>query len=612
VELAEWLRQLQKLEEPVRQRILAERKKGQSVGKLPEPLAAWDFTKGLNDLRGKLHATLRGDAKRGPAGLILTDQSSYADTPPLPKPVKARTLVARVQLANLTQRGGAVVSLQTPGGDVFDAIVFGEQQPGHWLAGSDFFKRSKPFQAAPETAADREAVHLAIVYAEDGTITAYRNGQPYGKPYPSNGPVVFEAGKAHLVFGLRHAPAQPGRLLAGTILQAGLYDVPLSPPEVAALAGGASDYVTEQEIVARLDAAGKGLHAKLSALIRERKKLLQTPPPKQLVYAVVPRAPGATHVLLRGNPAEKGAAVKPGGVAAVAEAAADWGLSADATAAERRRKLAEWVTHPNNPLFVRVIVNRLWHHHFGSGLVETPNDFGFNGGRPSHPQLLDWLADELVRQKFSLRAMHRLMVTSAAYRQSSRFDPGAAKADAGNRLLWRKSPMRLEAEAVRDAMLATAGRLNPQVGGPGFQDFKVTVRGATYYYEMMDRVGPEFERRTVYRTWARGGRSPLLDTLDCPDPSTATHRRSVTTTPLQALALLNGSFTLRMAEYFAKRVQGEAGEEVPQQVRRAYRLAYGRLPTAQEVAAVEPAVRAHGLLVLCRALLNSNEFLYVD
>ncbi len=339
---------------------------------------------------------------------------------------------------------------------------------------------------------------------------------------------------------------------------------------------------------------------------------IKVPPPKRLVYAVTPRQPGVAHVLLRGNPARKGKAVTPGGVAALAGPPADFGLAEDAGDAERRRELAAWVTHPQNPLFARVIVNRLWQHHFGTGLVDTPNDFGFNGGRPSHPRLLDWLADELVRHQFSLKAVHRLMVTSAAYRQSSRFDPRAARVDAGNRLLWRKGPARLEAEAVRDAMLAVAGRLNLAMGGPGFRDFRVTVRGATYTYTPSDRAGPDVERRTVYRTWARSGRSALLDTLDCPDPSTATHKRSVTTTPLQALTLLNSAFVLRTAESFAARVRKEAGSSVERQIEHAYRLAYGRPPTRGEIAAARPAVEAHGLRILCRALFNSNEFLYVD
>jgi hypothetical protein len=612
-ELARWLGELKELEAPVRRRILAERKKPPAPASgLPEPLARWEFTRSLEDTRGGLHVQLHGDARRRPDGLVLAGKDGYASTPPLRTTVQARTLVARVRLANLTQRGGGVVSLQTTDGGVFDALVFGEQQPGHWLAGSEFFQRTRPFHGPPETAADRAPVHLALVHAEDGTISAYRNGQPYGKSYRSAGPVKFNPGQSRLVFGVRHTPAQPGRMLAGTILEAELYDRALTAREVAALAGGQADYVAEHELVAGLGADARARHEKLTALVQEARKAIEAPPPRQRVYAVVPRPPGEARVLLRGNPAQKGKAVTPGGVAALGGPSADFGLTGAAGDAERRRKLAAWVTHPSNPLFARVIVNRLWHHHFGTGLVDTPNDFGFNGGRPSHPQLLDWLADELVRQRFSLKALHRLLVRSAAYRQSSRWNPVAARVDAGNRLVWRMSPRRLEAEAVRDAMLAVAGQLNPVMGGPGFQDFQVTVRGATYTYAPADRDGFDLQRRTVYRTWARSGRSPLLDTLDCPDPSTATHRRSVTTTPLQALTLLNSAFVLRTAERFAARVQTEAGSNVERQIERAYRLAYGRAPTGEETAAARPVVQAHGLRSLCRALFNSNEFLYVD
>jgi hypothetical protein len=613
VERDSLLLELKKLEEPIRLQILAERKKSpQPVASLPEPLARWDFSKGLKDTVGTLHASLQGDAQLGPDGLLLSGNTGYATTLALKQAVQARTLTARVKLVNFTQKGGAVISLQTLDGAVFDAIVFGEKQAGHWMAGSDGFQRTQSFQAYPETQADKEFVHLALVYAADGTIAAYRNGRPYGKPYKSKGPIQFAADKAQLVFGLRHSPAQPGRLLAGTIRQAELFDRALTPDEVAALAGANGEYVSEQEIVARLDPPGKEQRASLEGKLQHLDQLLETSPPKQLTYAVVPKEPAPVHLLLRGNPAQKGEPVAPGGVAALLGLNPQFGLASTATDAQRRAKLAEWITHPKNPLFARVLANRLWQHHFGAGLVDTPNDFGFNGAQPSHPQLLDWLADELVRQKFSLKALHRLMVTSATYRQSSAYSARAAKVDAGNRLLWRKSPTRLEAEAVRDAILSVAGQLNPLGGGPGFQDFKVTIRGATYMYLPADPVGFAFQRRTIYRTWARSGRSRLLDTFDCPDPSTATHKRLVTTTPLQALALLNNSFVLRMADHFARRVEDEAGKDVGQQIARAYWLAYGRPPTAKETALVRAVVEAHGLAALCRAMFNSNEFVYVD
>src|SRR5262249_18224848 len=156
------------------------------------------------------------------------------------------------------------------------------------------------------------------------------------------------------------------------------------------------------------------------------------------------------------------------------------------------------------------------------------------------------------------------------------------KVDADNRLLWRKTPQRLEAESLRDAVLTVSGELNPQMGGPGYQDFR-TFTFNSQFYETIDPVGPQFNRRSIYRTWVRSGTNPLLDVLDCPDPSATAPRRAVTTTPLQALALLNDSFMLRMAERFAARLERECGAGLDGQVRRAYLLAYAREPAAEEL-----------------------------
>ncbi len=174
-----------------------------------------------------------------------------------------------------------------------------------------------------------------------------------------------------------------------------------------------------------------------------------------------------------------------------------------------------------------------------------------------------------------------------------------------------QEPARLEAESLRDAMLAVAGELNSQMRGPGYRDFTTYVHN-TQFYQMQDPIGPEYQRRTVYRTWIRSGRSSLLDVFDCPDPSTKTPRRAVTVTPLQALALMNNSFVLRTSEQFAQRIHREAGDTITRQADRAYELAFAREPGQDELAAVEPFVAAHGLAELCRVLFNSNEFLYVD
>jgi hypothetical protein len=220
----------------------------------------------------------------------------------------------------------------------------------------------------------------------------------------------------------------------------------------------------------------------------------------------------------------------------------------------------------------------------------------------------------LAEHGWSLKHLHRTIVLSATYRQGAGWNETAGRLDAGNRLLWRKAPLRLEAEEVRDAILAVSGRLDLRLGGPSFQDFVVSKAPGTpaNLYTPLEPTGGEFNRRTLYRSWARGGRSRLLDALDCPDPAAAAPSRAVTTTPLQALALLNNALVLRLAEQFAERLRQEAGPNVDRQIVRAYLLAYSRLPDEVELTRAREAVRQHGLDVLARAIFNSNEFLYVD
>jgi hypothetical protein len=329
------------------------------------------------------------------------------------------------------------------------------------------------------------------------------------------------------------------------------------------------------------------------------------------IYAVTPQVAETAHLLERGNPATPGEVVRPSGVAAIQGTVADFGLAADAPDGERRTKLAEWIASDQNPLFARVIVNRLWHYHFGMGIVETPNDFGFNGGRPSHPELLDWLAAELVESGWKLKHIHRLIVTSRTYGQDSKLRPECAKVDAGNRLLWRRSPARLEAEILRDSILSVSGQLNLQYGGAPYQDFE-TYTSNSQFYTPTDPDTPDANRRTVYRTWIRSGRNHLLDAFDCPDPSTTAPQRAVTTTPIQSLALMNGSFVLRMSDRFAARVEAELPGVTAAQVDRVFQLAYGRLPAIDRRVTLTEFVQTHGLSALCRVVLNSNEFIHVD
>jgi hypothetical protein len=261
------------------------------------------------------------------------------------------------------------------------------------------------------------------------------------------------------------------------------------------------------------------------------------------------------------------------------------------------------------------MANRVWHFHFGQGLVATPNDFGVSGARPTHPELLDWLATKFIASGWSVKALHRLIVNSATYRQSSTRTVNdtyrrAVSLDADNQLLWRFPPRRLEAEAVRDAVLSVSGQLNRETGGPSFRPFDALKFPANVYLPV-DKMGAEFNRRTVYRMNVNSGKEPLLDAFDCPDPSVKTPRRGVTSTPLQALALMNNSFLQRHAGLFAERALAESRNDLPRAIRTAYRLALGRPPAAQEAERALAAARARSLTNVCWALLNSTEFVYV-
>lgn len=318
-------------------------------------------------------------------------------------------------------------------------------------------------------------------------------------------------------------------------------------------------------------------------------------------------------VLRRGDPESPvGEPLAPGALEALAMLNPHL-AKADSSDGERRAALAHWITDPNNPLTYRVIANRLWQWHFGQGLVRTPSDLGYGGDRPSHPELLDWLAAELQRRGGSLKALHRLIVTSRAYRQQSRIslDNKALQQDRDNRWLWRQNPRRLDAETLRDSVLFVSGKLNLERGGPGFEDFDYQDAYAPIYsYVTADQ--PDLWKRSIYRYVVRTTPNPFLTTFDCPDPANLTASRLTTTTPLQALALYNNEFVLRQTHYLANRIQQDAGSDLRQQVREAFERVFQRVPNSSEWGLAEEVARSHGLFTVCRALLNSNEFLYID
>ena len=231
---------------------------------------------------------------------MLDGKAAYAQSALLERSLTAKTLEAWVLLANTAQRGGAPSVCKRSQGDVFDAIVFGEQQPLRWLAGSDFFRRTQRVEGPDETAPAGEVIHVAIAYATDGTISLYRNGEPYGKPYPSGEPKTFAAGQAQFLFGLRHAPVAAGKLLAGTIRQASVYDRALSAEEVAASAGAANRFVAEAVIIARLPGEHQAARARLAEKARSLDAIVQRGPKK--AFAVTPQAAPVVHRLERGNP----------------------------------------------------------------------------------------------------------------------------------------------------------------------------------------------------------------------------------------------------------------------------------------------------------------------
>jgi hypothetical protein len=340
--------------------------------------------------------------------------------------------------------------------------------------------------------------------------------------------------------------------------------------------------------------------------------------PKQTrpVYAAVPLdKPRPIHLLSRGDVKQPRQLEGPGTVRSLcaSEQEAAFQVPEGAPECSRRSALAEWMTAPTNLLTRRSIVNRVWQYHFGRGIVDTPNDFGKMGSRPTHPELLDYLAYRLLDEGESLKSLHRLILTSSTYRQTSAPDPAKEKVDADNRLLWRQNRTRLDAECVHDAVLAVSGHLDRTMYGPSVRQFFFKDdHSPVYDYARYDPASPGADRRSIYRFLVRSVPDPLMDTLDCPDASLLSPRRNTTLTALQALSLLNNPFMTRGAERLAGRVQRDHPDDLRAELTNAFLLSVARAPTDEELITLTTYAARRGLPNACRVILNSNEFVFVD
>jgi Protein of unknown function (DUF1553)/Protein of unknown function (DUF1549)/Planctomycete cytochrome C len=325
------------------------------------------------------------------------------------------------------------------------------------------------------------------------------------------------------------------------------------------------------------------------------------------------QAPPA-YFLIRGDANSKGSLMKPGFVTVATYGNPPTEIApADGHTSGRRRALAEWLGSPQNPLTPRVIVNRIWHHHFGRGIVATLDNFGKMGEPPTHPELLDYLAVEFMNRGWSIKQMHRLIMTSEAYQMASAYEDAADREkDPQNHYLWRFRAQRLDAEVVRDNILAASGGLNPAIGGPpAFPPLpKEILASVSYGVWKNDEDGPAAWRRSVYVYRRRGLAFPMFQVFDLPEQNITAGARNVSTVPTQALMLLNDPFVLRQAEMFADRVKKEAGDDPRRQIDLAYRIALTRPPTDTELHVAVESMQTHSLVDLTHVLFNLNEFVY--
>ncbi len=380
--------------------------------------------------------------------------------------------------------------------------------------------------------------------------------------------------------------------------------------------GSLRNLVKEEHVVALMPPEATAAHAQVKAEIRALEATRPERLPSARAIGERSRTPEPSYFLHRGSPDAPGSAMTPGVLSAASDG--EWAFPpppATATSSWRRRGFAAWLVQRDNPLTARVMVNRLWQHHFGEGIVRTPSNFGKMGEPPSHPALLDWLAVEFMDKGWSLKTMHRLMLTSQAYQMSSRDVPANVGIDPENRQFWRMPRLRLDAETVRDAVLATAGTLQRTVGGPAifpYIDPDLFEKSSRRDWKGLADSDPATWRRSLYVFSKRSIRYPMFEAFDQPNLVNSTDRRNRTTIAPQALILMNNPMVLFQAGKFAERVRSEAGAETARQVDRAYLLALGRVPDAAERTRASEFIgeSSSGLDEFCHVLLNLNEFIY--
>jgi hypothetical protein len=463
-----------------------------------------------------------------------------------------------------------------------------------------------------------------IAMAVDGNpATAWgiypKVGQPHRAAFEIKEPVRFKGGAA-LTFTLEQTHGG-GHLIGRVRLS-----VTSGPKPLAATGATLPDTIVRilSTPTARRTNRQK---AELARYVRDQQidRQLAALPPPALVYAAAndfqpdgsfkpSPTPRPVRVLHRGDINSPRAEAVPGALSCVSGLEARFRLADLKNEGSRRAALARWLTDRKNVLAWRSIVNRVWHYHFGRGIVDTPSDFGLMGAVPTHPELLDWLAVRFQEQGGSLKWLHKLIVTSATYLQSSRHDPRFAKIDGDNRYLWRMNRTRLDAEEVRDTVLLAAGKLDRTMGGPSVKQFLMSPGihvTPVVDYRGFDVDRRENYRRSVYRFIFRTLPDPFMEALDCPDSSQLAPVRTASVSALQALAMFNNKFIVRMSTHLAKRAEA-AGRDLPARVRTVYGLTLGRKPNPRELEAVSRYAAKHGLANACRVILNSNELMFVN